>query len=66
MIGDPDPFDATMNALQFYTVDEVLISTLPETRSGWLRSDLISRVKKATDVPVEHVVAEREPVGAAS
>jgi hypothetical protein len=64
MIGDPDPYDATMNALQFYIVDEVLISTLPETRSGWLRADLISRVKKAADVPVEHIVAEREPVAA--
>lgn len=61
MIGDPDPYTATMNALQFYTVDEVMISTLPATRSGWLRADLVERVRKASNVDVEHVVAERQP-----
>jgi hypothetical protein len=57
MIGDPDPFAATMNALQFFRVDDVVISTLSATRSGWLRADLIERVKKATGKPVEHVEA---------
>jgi len=66
MIGDPDPYVATMNALQFYTVDKVIISTLPESRSGWLRQDLISRVRKATNVDVEHVVAERVSTGQAA
>ena len=37
MIGDPDPYTATMNALQFFRIDDIVISTLPETRSGWLR-----------------------------
>jgi len=55
-IGDPDPFTAIMNALQFYRVDEIVISTLPKTRSGWLRSDLVERVRRATACPVEHVV----------
>jgi hypothetical protein len=62
MIGDPDPYVATMNALQFYSVDTVIISTLPESRSGWMRQDLIARVRKATNVQIEHVVAERDPV----
>jgi hypothetical protein len=61
MIGDPDPYVATMNALQFYTVDTVIISTLPESRSGWLRQELIARVRKASNIEIEHVVAEREP-----
>jgi hypothetical protein len=56
MIGDPDPFTATMNALQYFRVDDIVISTLPETKSGWLRADLIERVKRATGKPVEHVV----------
>jgi hypothetical protein len=60
MIGDPDPYTATMNALQFYRVDSVIISTLPATRSGWLRSDLISRVRKASNIEVEHVEADTE------
>jgi hypothetical protein len=60
MIGDPDPYVATMNALQFYTVDTVIISTLPESRSGWLRQELIARVRKASNIEIEHLVAERE------
>jgi hypothetical protein len=56
MIGDPDPYDAIMNALAFFTVDEVVISTLPATKSGWMRSDLISRVANNTAAHVEHVV----------
>jgi hypothetical protein len=66
MIGDPDPYTATMNALQFFRVDDIVISTLPATRSGWLRADLIDRVRKVTNKPVEHVeAAERAPSAAA-
>jgi hypothetical protein len=57
MIGDPDPYTATMNALQFFRVDDIVISTLPATRSGWLRADLIERVRRATNKRVEHVEA---------
>ena len=57
MIGDPDPYTATMNALQFFRVDDIGISTLPATRSGWMRADLIERVRRATNKPVEHVEA---------
>ena len=60
MIGDPDPYVATMNGLQFYTVDKVIISTLPESRSGWLRQDVVARVRKASNIDIEHLVAERE------
>jgi hypothetical protein len=58
MIGDPDPYDATMNALDLFTVDKVVISTLPGEKSGWLRTDLISRVRGATTAEVEHVEVE--------
>ena len=34
MIGDPDPYTATMNALQFFRVDDIVISTLPATALG--------------------------------
>jgi hypothetical protein len=66
MIGDPDPFAATMNALNTFHVDGVVISTFPETRSGWLRSDLIKRVQGSTAVPVEHVVVDLEAEQAAA
>jgi hypothetical protein len=56
----PDPFTAIQNALQFYAPDDIVISTFPETRSGWLRTDLVGRVQASTGKPVEHVVAEEE------
>ena len=56
MIGDPDPYTAIMNALQYFRVDDIVISTFPETKSGWLRADLIERVRRSTGKPVEHVV----------
>ncbi len=58
MIGDPDPYTAIMNTLQYFHVDDIVISTFAETRSGWLRTDLIERVRNATGKPVEHVVHE--------
>jgi hypothetical protein len=54
----PDPYTAIQNALQFYAPDDIVISTFPETRSGWLRNDLIGRVRASTGKPVEHVVAD--------
>jgi hypothetical protein len=54
----PDPYTAIQNALQFYAPDDIVISTFPETRSGWLRTDLIGRVQTSTGKPVEHVVSE--------
>jgi hypothetical protein len=58
MIGDPDPYTAAMNALELFRVDDVVISTLPGERSGWLRSNLIERVRGATSARVEHVVVD--------
>ena len=63
-VMDPDPYAATMDAIHAYSPDEVIISTHPETRSGWMRKDLPSRVEDDSGLPVEHVVvdlvAERE------
>ena len=57
-VMDPDPFTAVQNAMQFYAVDEIVVSTFPETRSGWLRQDLIERLQRSTALPVEHVVVD--------
>src|SRR5206468_1314132 len=57
-IMDPDPYNATMDAFREFGADEIIISTHPATRSGWLRRDLIDRVRDATGVPVEHVVVD--------
>lgn len=60
-VTHPDPFTAIQNALQFYAPDEIVISTFEETRSGWLRNDLINRVQATTQKPVYHVVSEGVP-----
>jgi hypothetical protein len=65
MIGDPDPYTACISALQLFRVDDVVISTLPDERSGWLRTNLIERVKSATNLPVEHVVVDLSTTRAA-
>jgi biopolymer transport protein ExbD len=67
----PDPFTAVQNAVRYYPVDDIVISTFEPERSGWLRADLVERVKRATQKPVEHVVArsassEQTPEGQAA
>jgi hypothetical protein len=56
-VTHPDPYTAIQQALRFYGIDEIVISTFPATRSGWLRADLVGRVQASTDKPVHHVVS---------
>ena len=65
MVGDPDPYTAVMNALQYFRVDDIVISTFAETKSGWLRADLIQRVRNASGKEVQHVV-HHDPARAAA
>jgi hypothetical protein len=55
MIADPDPFTATMNAVGYFFISEIVISTLPGNRSAWLEGGLIDRIKRQTGKPVLHV-----------
>jgi hypothetical protein len=55
MIGDPDPYTATMNAVQYFHISEIVISTLPEGSSKWVADKLVDRVRAATNLPVEHI-----------
>jgi hypothetical protein len=64
MIGDPDPYDATMNAVQFFHISEIVISTLPRDESKWLADKLVDRVRTATNKRVEHVESSADPVEA--
>jgi GABA permease len=54
----PDPFTATMEVCSDERVDEIIVSTFPSARSGWLRRDLVGRLRAETAVPVDHVVSE--------
>jgi hypothetical protein len=57
-IAHPDPYTAALEAVNDEKIDEIIVSTFPQQRSGWLRRDLIERLRKETGLPVEHVVSD--------
>ena len=57
-IAHPDPFVAAMEAVEDERTDELIVSTFPGERSGWLRRDLVGRLRAQTGLPVQHVVVE--------
>ena len=57
-ISHPDPYAAVMQMLEDERVDEVIVSTFPNARSGWLRRDLLGRLRNDTKLPVEHVESD--------
>ncbi len=59
-VAHPDPFTAATQAVEDERIDEIIISTFAPSKSPWLRRDLIQRLHKATDLPVEHVVLQEE------
>jgi hypothetical protein len=66
-VAHPDPYTAAMHAVRDERVDEILVSTFPESKgSSWLRRDLIGRLRKDAGVPVEHIEIAPEEVGVAS
>lgn len=62
----PDPFHAVQNAIEHYSVDEVLISTFAGESSRWLEDDLIGRVREITDKSVEHLEVGRPAAAVAA
>ena len=57
-IAHPDPFVAAMEHVEDERTDEIIVSTFPGERSGWLRRDLVGRLRAQSGVPVQHVVVE--------
>lgn len=62
-ISHPDPYAAVMQTIEDERVDELIVSTFPGARSGWLRRNLVERLRADTKLPVEHVEVDL-PVGA--
>jgi hypothetical protein len=54
-ISHPDPFAAVLQTIEDERVDELIVSTYPDARSGWLRRNLLERLREATKLPVDHV-----------
>jgi hypothetical protein len=55
----PDPFHAVQNAIEHFSIDEVLISTFAGEQSQWLDEDLVGRTREITDKQVEHLEVGR-------
>ena len=67
-LGSYKPLRALADAVATFHPDRLVICTLPEDRSAWLRYDVVDRAREAYDLPVTHVVVEPAgtPVGSAS
>jgi hypothetical protein len=53
----PDPYTAAKHAVHDEGITEIIVSTFPGEKSGWLRRDLVQRLRKDTGLPVDHVVS---------
>jgi hypothetical protein len=63
LVVETDPVAAVKDALAQLEppVTEIIVSTHPLQRSGWLRKNVVDRIRAAAgDLPVEHVVVELE------
>jgi hypothetical protein len=63
-LGDPDPVVAAQNAVHDEQVDEIILSTFPHASSGWLRRNVVGRLKDLGR-PVTHVVVSEQEAQAA-
>jgi hypothetical protein len=60
-VVEADPVDAVRDAFHQLEPppDEIVVSTHPEERSGWMRRHVVDRIRDAAgDIPVEHVVVD--------
>src|SRR6266536_1587382 len=61
LVVESDPVTAVRDALAQLEppVDEIILATHPQQKSGWLRKNVVDRVREgAGNVPVEHVVVD--------
>jgi hypothetical protein len=61
LVVENDPEDAVRDAFGMLdpTPTDVILSTHPVEKSGWIRKNVVDRVRRAAgDAPVEHIVAD--------
>jgi len=61
LVVDTDPVNALRDALGQVDPppDEIVVSTHPQPKSGWLRKNVVDRMRTvAGDIPLEHVVVD--------
>jgi hypothetical protein len=66
LVVDADPVEAVRDSFAQLEPppDEIVVSTHPEQRSGWLRRHVVERIRSvAGEIPVEHVVVDLRPEG---
>jgi len=61
VVVDDEPLTAVSDVLASEDIDEIVVSTHPATKSGWLRKNLLDEIRRvAGGRPVEHVVVDAE------
>jgi hypothetical protein len=66
MIGDPDPYTAARNALEYFHLSEIVISTLPSNRSAWIEKGLVEKLERDSGKRVVHVESSADEPAEAS
>jgi GABA permease len=57
-LGSFKPLKALEDAVGQFKPDRLVICTLPEERSAWLRFDIVDRARESYRIPVTHVVVD--------
>ena len=57
-LGDYRPLHAMDDAVREFRPDLIVISTLPDERSNWLRQDIVERAKSKYGIAVRHIVSQ--------
>src|ERR671932_18693 len=59
LVVDADPVSALRDAIAQVEPDEIIVSTHPQQKSGWLRRNAVDQMRRcAGDIPLEHVVVD--------
>src|SRR2546430_15068240 len=55
-----DPVTAVRDAVAQLgpPVDEIVVATHPQQKSGWLRKNVVDRIREGGGIPVEHIVVD--------